>query len=84
MKSDVCGLFYGTTYRWYVYVADGSLSGGYGLSYYYWTVTFSAGLSSQENRFRGEGETSPLVPSERLPTDWLPNPKPYTEPGEGP
>lgn len=42
-EAVVCGLDYDTPYHWSVYVTDGSsFSDGYGLSYYYRTVTFAS------------------------------------------
>lgn len=46
-----CGLFYNTSYNWYVYVANGSWTNGYGLSHYYRTVSFTQSSALKENRF---------------------------------
>ena len=78
------GLSYDTEYPWYVYVANGSWAGGYGVSYYYRTVTFSAMSYSQEDRFPGEGEAPSLAPGERVPGGWLAAPKPYAPAPGGP
>jgi hypothetical protein len=42
LRAD-CNLNFNTPYEWYVYVADGDWSNGFGLSYYYQIVRLSGG-----------------------------------------
>jgi photosystem II stability/assembly factor-like uncharacterized protein len=79
----VCSLFYNVPYAWYVYVANGTWSNGYGVSYYYRLVTFIPSLLLKENRFLREGDEKPRPPlmREPFPTEGdLPKPHPPPEP----
>jgi len=42
-QAGACGLYHSEPYLWYVYAANGNWSAGYGRSYYYRDLTFSAG-----------------------------------------
>ncbi len=44
-----CGLSYGTRYGWFVYVVTGTTMDSFGASYYYRTITFTAGINSVES-----------------------------------
>lgn len=80
--ANVCFLFYDTPYAWYVYVANGTWSNGYGLSYFYRIITWPSPLALRENRLlREPGSVArPPVVREPFPAEEdLPKPQPFPE-----